>query len=126
MKKILIADDALSTRLRLKKYSEVFGYKPIVVSNGKEAWDCWQSERPEIVITDWYMPVMGGRQLCQKIRESEGEKHTFIIIVTIIDKPQKVKEGLEAGADDFLAKPFNKNDMRISLLEGEKAIPGIR
>ena len=121
-RKILIADDALSTRLRLKTFSEQFGYKTIIASDGLEAWNCWKKERPRIVITDLYMPQMDGFQLCRKIRENEGDDYTYIIIVTILDEQQKFREGKEAGADEFLPKPFNKDEVKVMIMAGERIL----
>ena len=80
--KILIADDELVSRKKMDKLVRGLGHGTLVATDGIEAWDIWNSERPRMVITDWVMPGIDGLGLCRKIRKSEGSQYTYIIMVT--------------------------------------------
>jgi len=119
---ILIVDDESVSRGTLKIFAKKLGYEVYTASNGKEAFDIWREETPRIVITDWNMPEMNGLDLCRKIREEEGEDYTYIIIVTGRDENQDVVEGLQMGADDYMTKPFNKDELSVRIKAGSRVL----
>ncbi len=120
--KILVVDDELVSRKKLVLYAEKLGYEVLTAKNGLEAWDIWQKMRPRIVVTDWIMPEMTGLELCTRIREQEGSEYTYIVVVTVQDSSGEMIKGMEAGADDYVAKPFNKDDLFFRLKAGERII----
>lgn len=120
--KILVVEDEVFSRMKLQKIMESFGYETLVAVNGFEGWKTWEAERPKIVITDWNMPQMDGLELCRKIRSEEGEDYTYIIVVTGRDEIQDVIKGMEAGADDYIVKPFNKNELNVRIKAGARVI----
>jgi len=120
--KILVADDEIASRKTLEVFAEKLGYDVISASDGKEAYDLWVQECPRIVITDWEMPRMDGLEFISKIRSAEREDYSYIIVVTGKDDIQDVIKGLEAGADDYIAKPFNKDELHVRVKAGERVI----
>ncbi len=120
--RILIADDEGSIRLFLNKVLRKLDYEVIETCNGAEAWDTLQREKIKIVITDWLMPEMDGIELCQKIRNANFPHYTYIIILTSKDAKDELVEGMEAGADDFMVKPFNVDELTVRVRAGERII----
>jgi sigma-B regulation protein RsbU (phosphoserine phosphatase) len=120
--RILIADDEGSIRLFLKRVLRKLDYEVLETSNGAEAWDTLQREKVKLVITDWLMPEMDGIELCQKIRNAKFPYYTYIIILTSKDAKDELIEGMEAGADDFMVKPFNVDELTVRVRAGERII----
>jgi len=120
--KILIVEDEFVSRMKMDKLIRSLGYETLIATNGLEGWKIWKAERPDIVITDWEMPQMDGLELCKKIRTEEGEGYTYIIIVTGRKNIQDVIKGMEAGADDYIVKPFNRDELNVRIKAGERVI----
>ena len=120
--KILIVDDELVSRRKLERLITVLGYKTLVANDGIEGWKIWQDNRPEMVITDWIMPGIDGLDLCRKIRGGEGSQYTFIIMVTSKEDVHDIVTGMDAGADDFITKPFAKEDLAVRIRAGERMV----
>ena len=120
--KILIADDDLISRKQLDKLTKSIGFDTFVAENGNQAWDIWKNKRPRFVITDWVMPELNGLELCKKIRTSEGSRYTYIIMVTSKDNVEDIIEGMAAGADDFIKKPFIKEELAARIKAGERIL----
>ena len=120
--RILIADDEGSIRLFLNRVLRKLDYEVIETCNGAEAWDTLKKEKIKIVITDWLMPEMDGIELCQKIRRANFPHYTYIIILTSKDAKDELVEGMEAGADDFMVKPFNVDELSVRVRAGERII----
>ncbi|MEW6263652.1 MAG: HD domain-containing phosphohydrolase [Thermodesulfobacteriota bacterium] len=120
--KILIADDELVSRKKMEKLIQTLGHEPILAMDGVEAWDLWKSNRIRIVITDWLMPGLDGCELCRRIREIEGGEYTYLIMVTAKSDLEDLVVGMEAGADDFIVKPFNKEELAVRIRAGERVL----
>ena len=120
--KILIVEDELVSQKKMDKLVQSLGHETLVAADGVEGWKIWRDARPRIVITDWNMPQMDGLELCAKIRSEEGEDYTYVIIVTAKDDIQDVIKGMDAGADDYIAKPFNKDELNVRIKAGERVI----
>lgn len=120
--RILIAEDERITRRSLQRQLEGWGYDVVAAEDGAAAWDRFQEERFDIVVTDWDMPRMDGRQLIEHIRKSERSGYVYLIMLTGRSEKADLVSGMEAGADDFLAKPFDKNELRVRLNAGERII----
>jgi len=123
--KILIAEDEFSTREGIIKLLGNWGYEPVVTVNGKEAWDALQqADAPKIALLDWLMPHMDGIDVCKKIRahESETEVPIYIIFLTMLEEKKYIMQGFEAGADDYIAKPFDFDELRVRLNVGKRII----
>ena len=120
---ILIADDDPVSRLMLDRTLVKWGYDPIVACDGVQAWDELQKENaPRLAILDWVMPGLDGTQVCQKVRESHVTKSTYIILLTANGRKDDVVTGLEAGADDYITKPFDLAEFRARMRVGVRMI----
>ncbi len=105
--KVLIVDD-LSTNVELLQvYLEEEGYSILTASNGKEAWKITQQELPDIILLDVMMPVMDGYEACRLIKSNPSTENIPVVMVTSLNEVSSRIAGIEAGADDFLSKPFN-------------------
>ena len=120
--KVLIAEDDRDSRELLAWLLEKLGYQVVVASNGKEAWDTYRKGRFRVVISDVLMPEMDGLELCRKIRSHKQSKYTYIIIITALIGKKDYLEGMEAGADDFVTKPFDPDELKARLRVAERII----
>ena len=121
--KILIAEDEIVSRKVLENTLKKQGHDVVVTCNGIEAWHALQSENaPKLAILDWMMPEMSGLELCQKIRSESGYQLIYIIILTSKGQKEDMIEGLNAGADDYITKPFDSNELRARVQVGERIL----
>ena len=113
--KVLIADDQPVDRLLMASAVRRLGHTCDVASGGEEAWQFFWSEAPDVVISDWRMPGVDGAELCRRIRAAQSESYTpFIFLTSLADKGHS-REGLDLGADDYLPKPLELEDLRARL-----------
>ena len=121
--KVLIAEDDRITRLRIETHLAEWGHEPVACADGAEAWERFQRELCPLVISDWQMPVMDGLELIRRIRASAPEgAYVYCILLTARAEKHDVVEGMEAGADDFVTKPFDKEELRVRVRAGERVI----
>jgi putative two-component system response regulator len=120
--KILIVEDEIVSRKKLEVLIKSLGHEPLVANDGEEGWDLWKAERPRIVITDWIMPGLSGPELCKKIRNAEGGRYTYLIIVTSKHDTEDIVKGMDEGADDFISKPYVKEEIAVRIRAGERII----
>jgi diguanylate cyclase (GGDEF)-like protein len=119
----LVAEDEITFRHMLKTFLTKWGYEVVVVSDGLEAWKVLQKEdRPRLALLDWMMPNMDGVEICRAIRERKPDPYTYLLLLTSRDQKQDVVEGIEAGADDYLIKPFDPRELRARIHTGERII----
>lgn len=121
--KVLIADDeAVSLRL-LESSLRRWGYDAVVAKDGLEASQLLLSpDAPKLAILDWMMPGMDGTQLCQEIRRSKPEPYTYILLLTGKRSQCDVIAGLDAGADDYVTKPFDPAELKVRLRTGKRIL----
>jgi two-component system chemotaxis response regulator CheY len=120
--KILVADDSLISQRIIQITLERLGFEVITAENGKDAWDILQKENVRLVIADWVMPVMDGIALCNKIRSSEKAGYVYFILLTSKDDKTDIIEGLKAGADDYITKPFEADELTLRVRNGERVL----
>ncbi|AGA31576.1 sensor histidine kinase [Singulisphaera acidiphila] len=120
--KILIADDDSVSRRLLQSYLEKWGYEVALARDGAEAWRLFEGGLFPMVITDWMMPELDGPGLLRRIRSSQRPGYIYTILLTAKTQKQDLVEGMEAGADDFLTKPFDREELRVRLRAGERII----
>lgn len=120
--KVLIAEDDRVSRRMLQRQLEKWGHEVVAAVDGKDAWEKFQADDFSIVVSDWMMPEMDGIELVGKIRESETIGYVFVILLTARSKKEDIIVGMEAGADDFLSKPFDQGELRVRLRAGERII----
>jgi len=119
--KILVADDSEMTRMILQGRLTQWGYKIVNASDGQEAWDILQRKnRPRIILLDWMMPNMNGIELCKRVRQKIKEPYIYIILLTAKKGKGHLIEGMEAGADDFISKPFDPHVLKVRLRAGTR------
>jgi len=120
--KILIAEDEYGFALILRRTLEKHGHDVTVTKNGVEALEALQREEFPLLISDWMMPVMDGPSLCRQIRARENASYTYIILLTSHNEHEYKLEGLESGADDFLAKPLGRGELAARLVIAERIL----
>jgi putative two-component system response regulator len=120
--KVLIVEDEFASRKKLEKLVNSMGYETLSAENGQQGYEIWKTERPRIVITDWMMPEMDGIDLTRNIRLNEGSQYTYIIIVTLKKDTDDMIIGMEAGADDFIAKPYVKEELNVRIRTGKRIV----
>ena len=120
--KILIVDDEVVSRKTLEVFIRKLGYDVAVASDGKEAFEIWKKENPRIVITDWEMPGMDGLELIDKIRSAQREDYSYIIVVTGRNRVKDIIKGIDAGADDYITKPFDKQELMVRIKAGKRIL----
>lgn len=121
--KVLIAEDDLTSRLMLDGILKKWGYEVLSVSNGNEAWAAVQRETDlQLVILDWNMPGMDGLAVCRRIKAIDRHVPFYTILLTGRDSAEDVVQGFEAGADDYITKPFEGNELRARIRVAERMV----
>jgi sigma-B regulation protein RsbU (phosphoserine phosphatase) len=121
--RVLIAEDGGVARKILETNLKKWGYEVVATSNGLQAWEELNKEdAPCLAILDWLMPDMTGPEVCKKIREQETNKYTYVILVTARGQKDDIFEGFAAGADDYLTKPYDKQELFWRLRVGERIV----
>lgn len=120
--KILIADDDPVTRKLLKKTLDGWGHESFAVDNGGDAWEIFRTYRINFAIIDWMMPVMNGLELCSRIRSSNTAEYVYLVLLTGKGRKEDIIAGLDAGADDYITKPFERDELRVRLRVGERIL----
>lgn len=122
MPSIMIVDDSAYSRALLKQQLATLGHVVLEASDGQQAWERIQSERINIVITDWIMPNMSGLELCRLIRAANFRRYVYIILLTIKDERDDMVTGIAAGADNFLVKPCSLAQLRVMLFTAMRVL----
>lgn len=121
--KILIADDSNVSRHLLDSIVKKWGYEVITTSEGNEAWEVLQREdAPRMAILDWMMPGLTGPEVCQRVREKGIEPYTYLLLLTSRTQKEDVIEGMTSGADDYVVKPFDQQELNVRLRAGRRII----
>jgi len=120
--RILIVDDD-DVSLDVSRFTvEQAGYEVEVASNGRQALEILQRGACRMVITDWEMPELDGVELCREIRAHDFASYIYVIILTCRGATKDIVEGLSAGADDFMSKPFDPSELRVRVRSGERIL----
>jgi len=120
--KVLIVEDNKISRVTISNYLKGDDYELIICSNGEEAFQKWEEENPEVLITDIQMPKMDGMELITKIRNQPSSNYTFIIVVTSHKDEETFRDSFELGADDFILKPFSALELKSRLLAAKRVV----
>jgi putative two-component system response regulator len=121
MRILVVEDDFISAEFLRNSLSH-FGYDVTVAENGREAFDLLRTGQFRMVVSDWEMPEMSGAELCRQVRKRQWSSYIYIVLVTSYDGLDHVVEGLRAGADDFLSKPYDPDELRVRLRAGERIL----
>jgi two-component system cell cycle response regulator len=121
--KILIADDSIVSRHLLEATLRKWGYEVMVACDGAEALQVLEREdAPALIILDWMMPGMTGLEVCQRIRQRGSEPYTYILLLTSKSQKEDLIEGMDAGADDYITKPFDQSELQVRLRAGTRLV----
>jgi phosphoserine phosphatase RsbU/P len=115
----LIADDDTVTATVLASALRKWDFDVSVVHDGADAWNVIQGDlRPSLAVVDWMMPGIDGLELCRRIRRTPAHAHMYVLLLTARDSRSDIVAGLEAGADDYLIKPFDPHELRARVHTG--------
>lgn len=121
--RILIAEDDETTRLKLEALLTRLGHDVVAARDGDEAWILLDREdAPSLVILDWLMPGLDGVEVCRRVRHANRSPYTYILMLTIKGEIPDLVTGMEAGADDYISKPFDLDELRVRLGAGERVL----
>jgi two-component system cell cycle response regulator len=121
--RILIADDELVSRKMLSAILKRFGHEPLEAVDGDQAWqELEKADAPRLALLDWNMPGLDGPEICRRLRARSGSRYTYVILVTSRAQPEEVVAGLDSGADDFLPKPVEPEELRARVRAAQRMI----
>lgn len=119
---VLVVDDSQLQRKLLTLALKRWGFDVTEAASGAEALELARKRRPDLVLSDWMMPGMSGLELCRCFREMDGEDYSYFILLTSKSEKEEIARGLDNGADDFLTKPVDNNELRARITAGERLI----
>ena len=121
--RILVAEDDMLSRMMLEKSLERAGYEVTAVTNGARALTALDADDPpRLALLDWVMPEKSGVDVCREIRCRRGQAYTYLILLSSKESKQDIVQGLEAGADDYLTKPYDEEELKARLRAGERIL----
>ena len=123
--KVLVAEDNGTMRIMVAGVLARWGHKAVAAADGEEAWRIMQQpDAPRIALLDWEMPGIDGIEVCRRLRarESEGAAYTYAILLTSRSEKNEIVAGIEAGADDYVVKPFDQHELRARVRTGSRII----
>jgi len=121
--KILVAEDNPVFQSMLKNLLAKWGYEVVLATDGAEAWHILQEvHAPHLAILDWMMPGLDGVEVCRRVRAAGQERYVYVILLTAKTEQKDLVEGMDAGADDYVAKPFNAHELRVRLRAGRRIL----
>jgi sigma-B regulation protein RsbU (phosphoserine phosphatase) len=121
--KVLAVEDDVVARTILKRSLERLGHSVIEASDGEEAWELWNREKPRVLVSDWQMPKLDGLKLCRRLRAQQGQEYVYFILLTGTGATgQNRRAAAEAGVDDFLTKPIDMSALWMRLRVAERIL----
>jgi len=121
--RILIAEDDAVSRKILEAKLAKWGYSVVVTCDGNQAWHFLkQQDAPELAILDWMMPGMDGPEVCRMLRTLSKPDPTYVLLLTARDRREDILEGLQAGADDYVIKPFDPDELQARVQVGVRIV----
>jgi DNA-binding response OmpR family regulator len=120
--KILIVEDDTESRETLKVLLELDGHDVSSAQNGHEGWQAFEHEDFPVVISDWLMPEMDGLELCRRIRAADRPSYSYVLLVSALQGKSSYLQGMAAGADDFVSKPYDPDELRTRLIVAARII----
>jgi len=119
---ILIVDDDATSRLVLSATLKKLGHEVTVAANGTEAWNIFETGHVSLLISDIVMPDINGLDLCRRIRAANRPKYTYIVLLTVVGGKSGYLAGMRAGADDFITKPFDEEQLAARIVVAERIL----
>jgi len=121
--KVLIADDDPTALFLHQEIITEWGFESVTASNGREALSLLrQKPQPQIAVLDWMMPELDGVEVCRHLRQEVKEPYIYVLLVTAKNRKENIVQGLEAGADDYLTKPFHSQELKARLATGKRIV----
>ena len=121
--RILIAEDNPEYRFLLQRLLTEWGHEVVITTDGNSAWQILKGrDAPPIAILDWLMPGMDGVDICRKVRAESEASFVYLVLLTGKAKQQDIIHGIDSGADDYLSKPFNHQELKVRLRAGERIV----
>lgn len=121
--RILIAEDHYVSRHLLERNVANWGFQVVTAEDGESALQILNGENPPtLAIIDWMMPKMDGLDVCRKIRQRVGQPYVYLILLTAKSQKDEIAAGLEAGADDYVIKPFDPDELRARVKVGQRVV----
>ena len=121
--RILIAEDDLVSRKMLEATLVRWGYEVVITSDGEAAWKCLREpDAPKMAILDWMMPGLDGVDVCSNLRTLTTSEPTYVILLTAKGNKADIVSGLQAGADDYIVKPFDRDELRARVQAGVRIV----
>lgn len=121
--RVLIAEDDPVSRRLLESVLRKWGHEPITATDGKEAWRILgAADAPKLAILDWMMPGLDGIEVCRQLRLRGDAAYVYVLLLTARARTEDMVEGLEAGADDYVVKPFDAGELRARLHSAERIL----
>jgi len=121
--KVLVAEDDALSRVLLERALQKAGYEVLVVENGGRALaELKKADSPRLALLDWMMPEMDGVEVCRSVRARKEQAYIYMVLLSSKESKQEIVEGLESGADDYLTKPFDADELKARLRAGERIL----
>jgi two-component system, cell cycle response regulator len=114
--RVLIAEDSPLERNMLQDAIAVLGHECLAAADGLEAWELFSTRGADVVISDWMMPGLNGLELCRRVRAAEREAYTYFVFLTRLEDRPHALQGMQAGADDYLVKPLDVDELQLRLI----------
>jgi phosphoserine phosphatase RsbU/P len=123
MPQVLLAEDHYVSRHLLERNLQNWGFEVTTVENGESAAKILTSDKsPDLAILDWMMPGMDGVEVCRHVREQLERPYVYLILLTARSTKEEIAAGLDAGADDYVTKPFDPAELRARLMVGQRVV----
>jgi DNA-binding response OmpR family regulator len=121
--KVLVAEDNPIFQAMLSKLLKSWDDEVTLVPDGEQAWQILKDGNgPRLALIDWFIPGMDGVELCRKVRDLTAPPYTYILLLSGKDQPDDVAKGIEAGADDYIRKPFNHRELQARVYAGRRIL----
>lgn len=121
--RLLIAEDDTTSRMILSAVCSEWGYDIVAAEDGQVAWEIMeQDQAPCLMIIDWEMPEMSGLEFCEHVRQNQNGYPPYIILLTSRNETENIVEGLNKGANDYIAKPFDNDELKVRLSVGKRVL----
>ena len=120
--KILIAEDDSASLKVLQVTLEKMGHETVTARTGLDAWNSFDRDPQRVIVSDWMMPELDGLELCQRVRARKQNAYTYFILLTARTGRENYRQAMDAGVDDFLTKPLDRDELSIRLHVAERIL----
>lgn len=118
--RILVAEDDPPSRLIHQMTVEQLGHECLVAEDGKRAWEIFEGSEVDVVLSNWMMPGLDGIGLCRRVRNAYRDAYTYFILLTALGEKEHLLKGMNAGADDYLTKPLDADELQVRLISASR------